>query len=727
MLNSQFKIFSLSLALTGIALGYLALGLTSDAGPSFVANTQRSFAAEDSRAHEFHPVSFQTQSGEPVDDQFKTQARPFIKKYCFECHSGEDSEGELDLAKFSTQADVDKELETWSQVLEQIEDQNMPPDGAKQPNKREIDRIKNWVLASLESPAAKKTQPLGKLRRLNRVEYENTIRELFRLTRNCFSNPTRILQTTDYFQPATGQMPRYVLGVSYFYNSHRRHSDLPGVTSLPVDLPVEHGFSNDQEALSLSPLLMETYLEISSSMLNNPEFAQISDIWDSMFTADGAATHAQKMEQGHEQIELFLPRAFRRKVTQEEISRYQNLFDIELVDSGSYTDAMKTTVSALLVSPNFLYRQEFIPTADASRSARDQELDENYAMANRLSYFLWASMPDDQLFQAARERRLTKPQYLERQVDRMMDDPKIKSLATDFGMQWLKVSKIASALPDKTRFPEYYKSIATMPPPALSMMIEQLLFFEAVMVENRSIQEFIASDFGYLNRQLMDWYLINPKTALGYTPALENFEDFFRVKWPNGHRGGVMSSGAMLISTSTTTRTSPVFRGAWILDVIFNSPPPPAPGNVPPLEPAEASGLVKLNVRDKLAQHRENPACASCHDRIDPMGFAFEMFDAVGRWRGKYDTGDKIDSTGEINGDAFEGSARFKNVILRDKSRFVRAFTEHTIKYALGRQLHFSDEPEIRRMTEEVIKQNCRFRSVIKQVVLSKMFRRFDD
>ena len=309
----------------------------------------------------------------------------------------------------------------------------------------------------------------------------------------------------------------------------------------------------------------------------------------------------------------------------------------------------------------------------------------------------------------------------------MMDDPKIKSLSTDFGMQWLKVQKAASALPDKTRFPDYYKGFQTIPPPAVSMMMEQLLFFEAVMVEDRSIEEFISSDFAFLNRQLMDWYQINPKTALGYTPALENFEDFFRVKWSNEHRGGVLSSGAMLISTSTTTRTSPVYRGAWVLDVIFNSPPPPAPADVPPLEPAHGKKLTSLNVREKLAQHREDPACASCHDRIDPMGFALEMFDAVGRWRSEYETGDRIDSSGELNGEKFVGSARFKNVILSDKSRFVRAFIEHTMKYALGRQLHYSDEPAIRRMTQNVIKQNCRFRSVIKQVVLSEPFLRFGE
>jgi mono/diheme cytochrome c family protein len=656
------------------------------------------------------------------DERFKKQVRPFLENFCLDCHTGEDGESGVDLDQFLKHEDVEKDLEIWLHALEQIEQGSMPPDDSDQPSKRQVKDLTEYVLSTIASRAGE-DQPLGRLRRLNRVEYENTIRDLFRLSRNCFNNPARIIQTNDYFKPMTGRMPRYVLAVSHFYNSHRRHSDLPGVSNLPVDPPVEHGFANDQEALSLSPLLLENYFDISTALLNNSEFAEISGLWDSMFIAADGTTRDQQISHAHEQISLFLPRAFRRTTTTKENERYQLLFDSEFADSGNFTEAMKTTVSAILVSPNFLFRREFLPQETESQPDRESELAANFAMANRLSYFLWASMPDDELFQAARERRLTKLASLDRQVDRMLDDERVKSLATDFGMQWLKVQKAASALPDKSKFPEYYQH-EQMPPPAVSMMIEQLLFFEAIMVENRSILEFISSDFAFLNRQLMDWYQVNPKTALGYTPKLENFEDFFRIKWSNRHRGGVISSGAMLVSTSTTTRTSPVYRGAWVLDVIFNSPPPPAPADIPPLESADGPDVTKLNVREKLAIHREDAACASCHDRIDPMGFALEMFDGVGRWRLNYETGEPIDLTGSLNGEPFKGSALFKNAILKDKTRFVRAFVEHTLKYALGRQLHYSDEPEIRRMTDEIEKANCRFRSVIKQVVGSELFRR---
>jgi hypothetical protein len=163
------------------------------------------------------------------------------------------------------------------------------------------------------------------------------------------------------------------------------------------------------------------------------------------------------------------------------------------------------------------------------------------------------------------------------------------------------------------------------------------------------------------------------------------------------------------------------------MDVVFNSPPPPPPANVPPLEPVDGDASLPLNVRAKLEQHRKDPACASCHDRMDPLGFALEKFDAIGRWRQKYEMGDPIDASGELDGLAFDGAARFKSVILRDKSKFVKAFVEHTMKYALGRQLHYSDQPAIHGIAEKVIEQDFRFRSVIKQVVLSEPFRRHHD
>jgi hypothetical protein len=660
-------------------------------------------------------------------DEFDRIGKPFLDNYCLDCHDGVDGEGGVDLSIFQTSDDVNGSLSLWGNVLRQVESGRMPPEGNSRPSIEEVSKLSGWLMDAVSNRFHPEPGS-GRIRRLNRAEYENTIRDLFRVPRSCFNNNSKIIQTNDYFQPATGKMPRHVLAVSCFWNSRERYSDLPGVSTLPVDPPVEHGFANDQSSLSLSPLLMESYLEISNSLLNNDEFAQLSNLWQAMFLAKNGESENDSIQRAEERLASFLPRAFRRGVSKEEANVYLNLFQGEFHQNKSYTSSMITTVSAILISPNFLFRQEFLPVSDGLGdkpiAKRDLELERNFKMANRLSYFLWGSMPDDELFQAAKERRLLTNKQLRYQVNRMLDDPKSKSLATEFGMQWLKVQDVASVLPDKTLYPQYYVKSNQRPPPAISMMIEQLLFFESVMVENRRITEFIASEYAYLNRQLMDWYAVDPEQVLGYSPPIDRFEDFFRIKWPNGHRGGVLSSGAMLISTSTTTRTSPVYRGAWILDVIYNSPPPPAPADVPPLEAAAGEVSVDLTVREKLASHRENEACATCHNVIDPPGFAFEMFDAVGKWRSSYANGKKVDSSGELRGDAFVGSERFKNVVLRDKPRFVRAFVEHTMKYALGRQLDFVDQPDIRQVADLVAKQDFRFRAVITEVVLSGLFRK---
>lgn len=330
-------------------------------------------------------------------------------------------------------------------------------------------------------------------------------------------------------------------------------------------------------------------------------------------------------------------------------------------------------------------------------------------------------MPDDELFRAAKEQRLSTAEEVSRQVKRMMLDQKIKSLCTDFGMQWLKIKKVLSAVPDRDLFPQYYKRKIWSP--GHSMIIEQLLLFETILVEDRSILEFVHADYGYLNRQLMDWYGIPPEDVLAYRPQYVDYEDFFRIKWPSSHRGGAITSGAMLLSTSTPVRTSPVYRGNWILNVILNDPPPPPPAAVPAIDEKDAKKNRHLNIREKLEMHKLDSACASCHDRIDPVGFPLERYDPVGRWRNRYANGERIDTNGRIVGKDFDGGARLKLILARERVTFVRAFVKHVMRYALGRDLHFTDEPAITTITNRVIKQNCRFSAVIREIVLSRPFR----
>jgi len=646
---------------------------------------------------------------------FETTAKAFLKQHCLKCHSGDEPSGDLDLEQFKDQAAVEADLETWELIIDSINDEYMPPSEEPRPSTTDIKSLKEWYQQTLIDLDAIQSKP-PRMRRMNRIEYENTVGDLLRIDEEIFNSPSRLLIVDDYFNPATKQMPNHVLAMSHMSYKQKRPPLIKNLPEVPTDPPVEHGYSNDESSLSFSPLQAERYFEIANAILNGDTFPRISGLWDSMFLPQTSDTDvSQQKATAKTRLSTFLMRAFRRPVTEAEVARYSALFNQQLDATGSHVEAMKSTVAAIMVSPSFLFRRDF--SAD---SFDDQAVDP-YAMANRLSYFLWASMPDDQLFQAASEDRLSTPNDLIREVRRMMKDKKIKSLATDFGMQWLKLASVNSAKPDPDLFPEFYASkVYTV---STDMMIEQLLFFETIMIEDRDIMEFIDARWGYLNRNLLDWYGEPPQTVLGYTPPPEMWEDFFRIEWSNLHRGGVIAAGATLVSTSGTTRTSPVYRGAWILDVIFNRPPPAPPANVPPLEEVADGDHGSLNVRQSLEKHRLDPSCAVCHDRIDPMGFALEKFDPIGRFRAAYPNGSSIDAGGEIFGEPFVGAARFKAVVGRNQREFVQGFTEHMLKYALGRQLEFADEKETQAIIDRVMNRGKRFSAVVEEIVASNLFR----
>jgi hypothetical protein len=650
-------------------------------------------------------------------DDFERLVKPFLQEFCVRCHRGEDAEAGLDLSRFDNQEDVLEDLATWEEILQAIDDRYMPPAEEKQPKTDQIGQLKSWYarLASATGDADGGRVP--PMRRLNRTEYENTIRDLLRMQGPVFVSPARILLVDDYFEPASGRMPRHVLAMSHFSYIQKRPPLLPGVPEVPTDPPVEHGFSNDHRSLSFSPLQTERYMELADAIVNAETFPRLSGLWHSLFLPRPRDQSPPDQKQtARERLQHFLGRAFRRPLTSREVDRYAGLFDHQLDQTGSHIEAMKATVSAILVSPSFLFRRDF------SENSFDQTSVDPFALASRLSYFLWASMPDDELFAAAREGRLETRSDLLRQVRRMMRDKRIKSLATDFGMQWLQLASVHSAHPDRELFPEYYRNNSVTP--GVSMMIEQLLFFETVMIENRDILEFVHADWGYLNRHLMDWYGQNPEEVLGFVPDPDMWEDFFRIRWSNKHKGGVISAGATMISTSATTRTSPVYRGAWVLDVIFNRPPPTPPANVPALEDIGDSPEQPLNVRQRLEQHRRDSACAVCHDRIDPVGFALEKFDAVGRFRQAYPNGMTVDARGTIFGEEYDGAARFKAVILRNGREFVQGFTEHMLKYALGRPLQMADEQEVGKIVDRVMERGHPFSAVVEEIVASDLFAR---
>lgn len=662
-----------------------------------------------------------------TDKNEHSSARRLLGKYCGECHSGETFEGDFDLAELSAQKGEQKRGQTvdrsiadlWEQVANALADDYMPPDGSSQPSNDEKLQIIEWVKSNV-AQAEKSTV----LRRMNRVEYENTIRDLFQLKRDAFANPDKILRLDEHFDPATKKMPRYVFAVSHFSFPDAQRSELLEVTLPLIDLPAEHGYTNDVEALQFSPLIAEKYIQLGREIPDSPTLPVISDCWESLFLLPSSPSDDSPKSATERSISVarnrlrdFLRRAFRRPVTETEVDRYVTIFAEHFASNPSFTDSMKATVATILVSPDFLF---LFQSPQESLTAVQRE---STANASRLSYFLWASMPDQELLDLADQGKLSTPEQLHAQAKRMMRDRKVRSLSTDFGMQWLKVNRLKSSQPDVGKYPDFY--VRKKQPISISMMIEQMLFFETVLVEDLSILSFIHSDFAYLNRDLLYWYGCNPESYVGYAPPNSAPEDFFRVKFPETHlRGGAITAGSTLVLTSTTHRTSPVFRGAWVSETIFNRPPPPPPPNVPALEKtAKRTDGKSLSVRQRLDLHRQDPNCYSCHARIDPLGFGLEQFDAVGKVRKKYDNGDRIDSVGEFDGQTFNHAYGMKRVVLSKKEVFARAFVEHLLRYAVNRKLTLADSDSVDEITTAVIASGFKFHTVVEEIVKSSAFR----
>ena len=379
------------------------------------------------------------QVGSQPTDEFAETARTFLETHCLKCHSGETPRADLNLAQFDSQATVNKDLETWELIIDSINDDYMPPSEEARPTQEEINDLKDWYQRTLtETGNAEAIVP--RMRRLNQIEYENTVGDLLRIGGEIFNSPSRLLLVDRYFNPTSKKMPRHVLAMSHMSYKQKRPPLITGLPDVPSDPPVEHGYSNDHTALSFSPLQAERYFELANAIVYGDTFPRISGVWDSMFLP---RPQDQQLEQqkatAKDRLSVFLRRAFRRPVTDDEVLRYAELFNHQIELKGSHAEAMRDTVVAILVSPSFLFRQDF-----SANSFDEYEVDQ-FAMANRLSYFLWASMPDDQLFQAASEGRLHSQTDLIREVRRMMQDKKIKSLATDFGMQWLQLAGVNSA------------------------------------------------------------------------------------------------------------------------------------------------------------------------------------------------------------------------------------------------------------------------------------------
>ena len=395
-------------------------------------------------------------------------------------------------------------------------------------------------------------------------------------------------------------------------------------------------------------------------------------------------------------------RAFRRDVTVEEMRPF--LADYAAARRKHDFDfSIAAALRDVLLAPDFLFRLEFDPPGAAPGSAQRVS---DWELASRLSFFLWSSIPDDELLDAARRGELRDRAMLHRQVRRMLADRRASTLADNFAEQWLGLRGLAEIKPDRQVYPEFDSALES------DFEQETRLFVRSIIHENRSVLDLLGADYTYLNERLGRVYGISGVMGPG-----------FRRVSVAGHpeRGGLLGQGSILMLTSHTTKTSPILRGRWILDSLLNSPPPPPPPGVPPLDEAPANGQ-KLTTRQQIERHRKNAVCASCHARMDPLGFALENFDVIGRWR-THDEGGAIDASGKMPGGAsFAGPQELKRYLLSRPDEFANATVMRLLTYALGRELDLRDQPAVRQMMRETEGHGYRFEDLIAAIVDSVPF-----
>ena len=552
----------------------------------------------------------------------------FIKRYCLECHSGEKPKASLDLSRFNSMDKILSEALLWDDILIQLSQGDMPPKEADLPTLNERSEFLNWVESSLQKAACQSGPHAGPavLRRLNRAEYSASVRDLLDI-----------------------------------------HFDAG--EALPSDGSGGEGFDNASETLFISPIHAEKYMDAARVAVEYA-FADPRSLRRFLVAEPDEKTSPEVA--ARRVIEDFLPRAFRRSIPESEILEYLALFHAAYKADPSFMVAIRLTLQAVLISPKFLFIAEEPNFDSKPHKVTDHEL------ASRLSYFLWGSLPDDELLKAADEGNLSDSRILQEQFKRMLgsqNSRKVRNFSQNFVEQWLGTRALGREFkPDKS-IRGYDSELEG------GMKYEPVFFFHEILTENRSLLDLLKADYTYVNRRLARHYRI--KGEFREQPKRVQLMD-------ENRRGGLLSMAAVLAVSSYPHRTSPVLRGKWILETILGDPPPPPPSNVPELE--ESAGSVSSeSLRQRLELHRQDVACAQCHDRIDPLGFGLENYGVLGRWRDKYE-GHTVDARGALpDGTTFSGPAELKLALLGRKDQFVRHLTKKMLGYALGRGLTYYD------------------------------------
>jgi mono/diheme cytochrome c family protein len=749
----------------------------------------------------------------PADVAYAQQIAPLIKQYCVGCHQGSSPSGGINLTGYASAAAVLKGRDTWTQVSRNLATGHMPPEGAPHPTQAQRDRIVAWIDGTITKADCQLHDP-GRvtMRRLNREEYNNTIRDLLGvnlrpadefpsddsgygfdnigdvlsispLLMEKFVNAAEKVAAAAIITPEAATKPTRFQCATLPGANSTRLSGIEGHlfttnTSLgtPITAPTDgeyvlraRGFGQqagpdpakmaflldgktiqtvDVEAVEKKPEIYEIRTHIPAGQ-HKFEVAFTNDYYvpakettgpdgkkkykraedrnlfveylevqpDAGVAPPLPASHkrifiampqdpndpAERMACARKIMAAFARRAWRRPVTADEVNRLARYVDLAAKNGESFERGIQLAVTATLCSPNFLFHVETDPQ---QLGASQKRLLNDYELASRLSYFLWSSMPDDELFTLASKGKLQDPTVLAAQARRMLRNPKAQALADNFSGQWLQLRNLAGVAPDTQRFPDFNDKLRT------AMRTETEMFFQDIMSNDRSILDFLNGKFTYLNGDLAKHYDI---------PGVEG-DQFRRVALTGDRRGGVLTQASILTITSNPTRTSPVKRGKWVLEQILGTPPPPAPPNVPKLADDNKGQLVGT-LRQRMEQHRKNPICASCHAQMDPIGFGLENFDAVGKWRDK-DGDSPVDASGVLPGKiTFAGPAQLETILMSKKKLFVRNFVGKMLTYALGRGVTSHDSCNIDAMASTVAANNYKFSSVITAVTQSDPFR----
>ena len=612
---------------------------------------------------------------------FADDIRPMLDKYCLRCHSGKDAKGQVDFSTITSQVAADGEYELWERVVERLRDGEMPPDDEPQPSAGQVERFQAWYQSRFVDEVQARPG-VFRPRRLSAHEFRNTLRSILG-----FDLEVNIIEAEQTLVEKSLVMKL-----------------------LPLDPPGKSGFRNDTSGNPLTTVIWDQYsylVDVGLTSLFEPQYREHLEFYTGLI-ADSGLTYSQ----AEQLVRRLVKRAYRRTVPEPEISRILSALDRES-DGAALTAALKIELKAVLMSPQFIYRglgmeglgMEGLGMEGKPDHAGQQAVDQ-FELAERLSYFVWADMPDDALMAKAESRLLDDPAVFRGEVVRLLDSPKARNLAEDFVVQWLAIDEI--------------DHVSNNPPHAVALKSQPIDFANYLFAEDRPLMELVDSKVTFVSPLIAGFY---PKDRQRMTPyrkpkgiEIEIVPNQKLSLEKTTDRGGIITMPGVLAMNK-----GPVLRGVWVLERILGEHLPDPPADVGQV--AQNRRGEKLSFRERFELHRSKPTCALCHDKIDPLGFSLQRYDAKGSFIRK--AKQEVDTTGRLsNGVEFEDYAELKQILATSQRRkIIRNIVERTMSYALCRKLHVYDRPTIDNITAELDETNGTYRDMVFLITESLPFR----